>query len=252
MHSNRPGRRGWGSLSNTQKLVIAGVGLLLIYAMFTSSGGGPFGRILDPSWMLAVLGIIFVALPIHEMAHAAAAVALGDDTPRRQGRYTLNPLAHIDPFGAVLIALTGFGWAKPVQWNPNNVRIDQRLASILVSLAGPISNLILAALGIFVGSWLLAMPSVQALSVVALDMVYGFFQSFIYINALLFVFNLLPIPPLDGSHVLFALLPGDNFQLQRQLSQYGFMILILVIMMAPDIIRLPTSLVINGLVGLFG
>ena len=145
MTSNRPGR-GWGSLSNTQKLVIAGVGVLLLYAMFTSSGGGPFGRILDPSWMLAVLGIIFVALPIHEMAHAATAVALGDDTPKRQGRYTLNPLAHIDPFGAVLIALTGFGWAKPVQWNPNNVTIDRRLASILVSLAGPVSNLILAAL----------------------------------------------------------------------------------------------------------
>ena len=85
MSTNRPGR-GWGSLSNTQKLVIAGVGLLLLYAMFTSSGGGPFGRILDPSWMLAVLGIIFVALPIHEMAHAATAVALGDDTPKRQGR----------------------------------------------------------------------------------------------------------------------------------------------------------------------
>lgn len=240
MHSNRPGRRGWGSLSNTQKLVIAGVGLLLIYAMFTSSGGGPFGRILDPSWMLAVLGIIFVALPIHEMAHAAAAVALGDDTPRRQGRYTLNPLAHIDPFGAVLIALTGFGWAKPVQWNPNNVRIDQRLASILVSLAGPISNLILAALGIVL------LTSSVSLGAVLDD----FLNFFVYINVLLFVFNLLPVPPLDGSHVLFALLPGDTYTLRQQLSQYGFMILILVIWMAPTIITLPTTLILRGLVGL--
>ncbi len=241
MSTNRPGR-GWGSLSNTQKLVIAGVGLLLVYAMFTSSGGGPFGRILDPSWMLAVVGIIFVALPIHEMAHAATAVALGDDTPKRQGRYTLNPLAHIDPFGAVLIALTGFGWAKPVQWNPNNVTIDRRLASILVSLAGPVSNLILAALGI------LLLTSGPSLGGVLND----FLNFFVYINALLFVFNLLPIPPLDGSHVLFALLPGDTFQLQRQLSQYGFMLLIVVIWMVPNIITVPTSLVLNGLVGLFG
>lgn len=241
MTSNRPGR-GWGSLSNTQKLVIAGVGVLLLYAMFTSSGGGPFGRILDPSWMLAVLGIIFVALPIHEMAHAATAVALGDDTPKRQGRYTLNPLAHIDPFGAVLIALTGFGWAKPVQWNPNNVTIDRRLASILVSLAGPVSNLILAALGVLI------LASSFSLGAVLDD----FLNFFVYINALLFVFNLLPIPPLDGSHVLFALLPGDTFQLQRQLSQYGFVLLIVVIWMVPNIITVPTSLVLDGLVGLFG
>jgi len=241
MYANRPGR-GWGSLSNTQKLVIGGVGLLLVYAMLTSSGGGPFGRILNPSWLLAVLGIVLLALPVHEMAHAATAVALGDDTPRRQGRFTLNPVAHIDPFGAILILLTGFGWAKPVQWNPNRVTIDRRLASILVSLAGPLSNLILAALGILILSLRLPVGSVLG----------DFLEFFIYINALLFVFNLLPIPPLDGSHVLFALLPGDNFQLQRQLSQYGFLMLIVVIWVAPSIIRYPTFLVLNGLYGLFG
>ena len=238
MYSNRPGR-GWGSLSNTQKLVIVGVGLLLLYGLATSSGGGPFGRIFNPSWLLAVLGIIFVALPVHEMAHAATAVALGDDTPRNQGRYTLNPVAHIDPIGAVLIALTGFGWAKPVQWNPRNVTIDRRLASILVSLAGPLSNLALAAIAIFVQG--LELPTGAFLG--------DFLNFFVYINVLLFVFNLLPVPPLDGSHVLFALLPGDNFRLQMQLSQYGFLILIAVIWMVPEIITYPTYLVLNGLYG---
>jgi len=223
-------------------MVIGGVGLLLVYAMFTSGGGGPFGRILDPSWLLAVLGIILLALPIHEMAHAAMAVALGDDTPRLQGRYTLNPMAHIDPVGAGLILLTGFGWAKPVQWNPSNVTIDRRLASILVSLAGPVSNLLLAAVGILILSANFSLGAV-------LD---DFLNFFVYINVLLFVFNLLPIPPLDGSHVLFALLPGDTFNLQRQLSQYGFMLLIVVIWVVPDIITYPTYLVYSGLVGLFG
>ena len=142
----------------------------------------------------------------------------------------------------MLIALTGFGWAKPVQWNPNNVTIDRRLASILVSLAGPVSNLILAALGIML------LSSGTSLGAVLDD----FLNFFIYINVLLFVFNLLPIPPLDGSHVLFALLPGDTYQLQRQLSQYGFMLLIVVIWMVPDIITYPTFLVFNGLIGLFG
>ncbi len=240
MYSNRPSR-GWNSLTNTQKLVIAGVGLLLIYGVLTSSGGGPFGRIFNPSWLLAVLGIIFVALPVHEMAHAATAVALGDDTPRKQGRYTLNPVAHIDPMGAVLIALTGFGWAKPVQWNPRNVTIDRRLASILVSLAGPLSNLVLASMAIFI----------QGLNVVPSGFLGNFVDFFVYINVLLFVFNLLPIPPLDGSHVLFALLPGDTFKLQRQLSQYGFFILIGVIWALPEIITYPTFLVRNVLYLLF-
>lgn len=239
MYSNRSSR-GWGSLSNTQKLVIAGIGLLLLYGVFTSSGGGPFGRLFNPSWLLAVLSIIFIALPIHEMAHAATAVALGDDTPRNQGRFTLNPIAHIDPFGAVLIALTGFGWAKPVQWNPRNVTIDRRLASILVSLAGPVSNLILAAAAILI----------QGLQLPLGGFLGNFLNFFVYINVLLFVFNLIPVPPLDGSHVLFALLPGDNYQLQRQLSQYGFLILIGVIWMVPQIITIPTSMILDILYGL--
>lgn len=223
----------WRTLSTIQQVIIAGVGLIILYWVVTSVGGG----LLNPARLLAVATIIFIALPVHEYAHAAAAVALGDPTPRNQGRLTLNPLPHIDPMGAILIALVGFGWARPVLWNPANITIDRKLGSIIVSLAGPLSNLALALLAAVV----LRVAGVEG----------GFFVQFVVffvqINVLLFVFNLLPIPPLDGSHVLFALLPGDNYRLQMQLSQYGFLILMLVIFLAPDIIRVPAGMLTRAL-----
>lgn len=220
-------------LTNTQKLITAGIALLLLYAVF--SGGFNWGRI------IASTIIVFIAFPVHEFAHAAMAVNLGDETPRRQGRYTLNPLVHIDPLGAILIFITFFGWAKPVQWNPRNVDIDPKLASILVALAGPVSNLFLAALALSISDYLPNTLIVQQT-----------LAFFVQINVLLFVFNLLPIPPLDGSHVLFALMPGDTFSLQRTLSQYGFFILMGVIFLAPQIIRIPTRAIMDILVSLFG
>ena len=174
------------------------------------------------SWLLAGAVIIFIAFPVHEFAHAATAVALGDDTPRLQGRYTLNPLVHIDLMGAILIMVVGFGWAKPVQWNPNRINIDRRLGSILVAISGPLSNLLLAILGFVV---LRLYPSSG-------QFLFSFLRNFIVINVSLFVFNLIPVPPLDGSHVLFALLPGDTYQLRAQLSQYGFLILFAVLFLA--------------------
>ncbi len=226
----------WNTLTTNQKIAIAVVGLLIVYGLVANIGSG---GLLSPARLLAVLTIIFVALPVHEFAHAAAAVALGDDTPKRQGRYTLNPLPHIDPMGAVLIALTGFGWAKPVQWNPRNITTDPRLGSIIVSLAGPLSNLVMA---VVVGLLL------------RMDLLAGSFAAqfawfFVQINVLLFVFNLLPIPPLDGSHVLFALLPGDTMRLQWQLRQYGFLILMAVIFFVPQVIRVPTSAILSVLMG---
>jgi Zn-dependent protease len=221
----------WATLTRNQQIGVAVVGLLVLYALLVGvvSGSG----LLSLPRLAAVATIIFVAFPVHEFAHAAAAVALGDNTPRRQGRFTLNPIAHIDPLGAILIALTGFGWAKPVQWNPRNISIDHKLGSIIVALAGPLSNL------------LLAIVAAVFIRVVESELVFNFLLYFIQINVLLFVFNLIPIPPLDGSHVLFALLPGNNFTLQMQLSRYGFLILMAVIFLAPGVIRVPASAILQ-------
>ncbi|MCB0139077.1 MAG: site-2 protease family protein [Caldilineaceae bacterium] len=238
--SMRPRGGGWNSLSNNQKIGVAVVGLLIIYALLTSSGGGPLGNLLSPSRLMAVALIVFVAFPVHEFAHAFAAVHLGDDTPRIAGRYTLNPLVHIDPFGAILILLTGFGWAKPVMWNPRNVDIDPKVASIIVALAGPLSNLIMAALALIFYDTLAQIPLFG-------DML-GFF---VQINVLLFVFNLIPVPPLDGSHVLFALLPDNAFQMRMMLAQYGMLILFAIIFFAPSVIQAPTSWILNAMVNLF-
>lgn len=229
-------RQRWETLSTNQKIFLGVIGLLVLYWVVTSFGRG--GRF-NAAWLIAVASIIFIALPVHEFAHAATAVALGDDTPKRQGRFTLNPLRHIDPMGAILIALVGFGWARPVQWNPRNIDIDPRWGSILVSLAGPLSNLLMA---------------VAAAGLLRADLLDGrlatqFVGFFIQINVLLFVFNMIPIPPLDGSHVLFALLPGDNRRLQWQLSQYGFLILLFVVFFVPGVVSIPAGAILRALLG---
>ncbi len=249
----RPGS-GWNALTNNQKIGVVIVALLLIYGVLTSGGSGFLGRLGNPAWILAAAAIIFVALPVHEMAHAAMAVALGDDTPRHQGRYTLNPLAHIDPMGALLILFTGFGWAKPVMWNPRNIRVDRRLGSILVAIAGPLSNLVLAALALFVAARLPLLAEALPYPVRAFLLPGGFVNGllffFVQINVILFVFNLIPVPPLDGSHVLFALLPGDLTRLQWQLSRYGLLIIFAVVFLAPSIVLVPVQAVLEGLANL--
>lgn len=217
-------RYRWTTLTNYQKIIAAVVALLLLYGLATSN-------ILSPARLLAVGMIVLIAFPVHEFAHAAMAVRLGDNTPKWQGRYTLNPLAHIDPVGAALILFTGFGWAKPVQWNPRNVNVDQKLASILVSLAGPVSNLLMA-----IGALILT-------NFVPSGFMNGALLFFSYINIALFVFNLLPVPPLDGSHILFAVWPQQSYQLRAILTQYGFLILFAIIIFAGWIITIPINLV---------
>jgi Zn-dependent protease len=227
-------RQRWATLTRNQQIGVAVVGLLILYGLVAGAASGR--GFLNPSYLLAIATIVFVSFPVHEFAHAAAAVALGDDTPRRQGRYTLNPMAHLDPLGAILILFTGFGWAKPVQWNPRNITIDHRLGSIIVAMAGPLSNLLLALIAV------LLLQNVRG------SIMQNYLFDFMQINILLFVFNLIPIPPLDGSHVLFAILPGNNFQLQMQLSRYGFMILLLIIFFAPNVILGPTAAITQMLI----
>jgi Zn-dependent protease len=248
----------WNSLTQGQKIFIGGIGALIIYGvvvMFKSGGG--LGRYSDPMWWLATTAIVLFALPFHEFAHAFTAVKLGDPTPRLEGRYTLNPLVHIDPFGALLIYLVGFGWARPVRWNPRNITVDLRLGSILVAIAGPFSNLLLATLSLVLvrlffdprGPFSNALGGPDSMvGIWGLNLLYFFAN----INVLLFVFNLLPIPPLDGSHVLFALLPDGAQRAFYGITQYGTLILFAVIFLAPQLITGPTTMVMRMLASIVG
>ncbi|PIR75245.1 MAG: site-2 protease family protein [Candidatus Magasanikbacteria bacterium CG10_big_fil_rev_8_21_14_0_10_43_9] len=166
--------------------------------------------------------IVFSAI-IHEYSHGWMANQLGDQTAKYAGRLTLNPLKHIDPIGSILLPLilipTGFlfAYAKPVPYNPYNLR-DQKWGSLKVAIAGPLSNFILAFIfGI-------------TLQLVPIGPMTSFLYTIVYANVLLGVFNLVPIPPLDGSKVLFSFLPASALRVRQVLEQYGFLILIVFIM----------------------
>lgn len=154
-------------------------------------------------WIVAVL----VTLTVHEFSHALAAVALGDRTPEQQGRLSLNPLHHLDPWGALLMVTVGFGWAKPVPFNPYNLRA-RRWGPALVALAGPTANLVcvlvFGSINLLIGSSL------------GPDNLLSYFLAFLVLGSTsIFLFNLIPLPPLDGSHVLLAFLEHPRFARTR-------------------------------------
>jgi Zn-dependent protease len=161
---------------------------------------------------------VLIGLTFHEYAHAAAAYRLGDRTAKYQGRLTLNPAAHIDVMGLIMLYLFKFGWARPVPVNPYNFRGDRRRGMLLVSLAGPAANLIIAVVAaILLGAFLWNIPYVNRIT-----------QIIIEINVVLAIFNLIPVPPLDGSKILAGLLPVSQEWLYR-FEQYGAIILILLV-----------------------
>jgi Zn-dependent protease len=182
-------------------------------------------RVVTVAIVLAIM--LLFAFPFHEFAHALAAYRLGDSTARLFGRLTLNPLAHLDPTGAAILAISmlvgfGIGWAKPTPVNPHNLRYG-RWGEAIVAAAGPLSNLILATAG--------AIP-LRYIYATGMDVPFltGVLELFVFINLLLMIFNFIPIPPLDGSKVLFAFLdPRTSFQVRPILEQYGTLILLLAI-----------------------
>jgi len=190
-----------------------------------SLGSGP-GAFIDA--LIAFLVIVLVCLPIHEFGHAWAAVKLGDNLPLYQGRYTLNPLRHLDAVGTLLLALVGFGWARPVQFNPYALRKapNMRAGVLVVALAGPVMNLLLA--GLAAVPFRLGLVSVrdiflsQPLAVIL--------YTLLSINLVLAVFNLIPVPPLDGSKILAMLLPAQYDNVMATLEQYGVFILLIMIL----------------------
>jgi Zn-dependent protease len=174
-------------------------------------------------YIAAALPAIVLALSMHEYGHAAMATKMGDPTPRVQGRLTLNPLAHMDPMGTIFIVMTlflgfGFGWGKPVQTNPMYYR-DYKLGRILVAIAGPAMNLSLMMLGIGIEYVLYSSGALIP------KFLHLLLSVFIMINFVLMVFNLLPIPPLDGGHVLEMMIPWRYRDRMRQVAQYGMLVL---------------------------
>jgi len=173
----------------------------------------------SPDVLIAVALVLLISLPFHEFSHALAAYRLGDSTAKYMGRLTLNPLAHLDPFGALLILLAGFGWAKPTPYNPYNVRGGKN-GEVIIAIAGPISNLVLAIAGALPLRYILATG--MDVPVIALNVL----GTFVQLNVILAVFNFIPIPPLDGSKLLYAVLsPQAERQWRPVLDQYGFIIL---------------------------
>ncbi|NMB57113.1 site-2 protease family protein [Candidatus Beckwithbacteria bacterium] len=174
---------------------------------------------LDPISLIFKIIILFPAITLHEFAHAFMADKLGDPTPKVMGRLTLNPLAHLDPLGALAILFANFGWGKPVMFDPYNLANPKR-DSMLISLAGPASNMLLAIL------LAVLLKFVQVDSLLNI-----FLQITISMNIGLAVFNLLPVPPLDGSKILAFFLSNENAaKLESMPSQYTFFIFLVLIL----------------------
>ena len=179
----------------------------------------------DFNLMHIVAGLpgLIIAMVVHEYAHAQVAVWLGDFTPRMMGRLTLDPRAHVDPIGMLALFLVHFGWAKPVMINPHNFKQPRR-DDILVSLAGPGVNLLMAFLA------LVALVLLSRVGVHITEGIYWVFMLIVEYNIGFAIFILLPLPPLDGSHVLKQLLPRDLAYQFASLERYSFLILILLLM----------------------
>ncbi len=181
--------------------------------------------------VLITYGIILLtAFPVHEFAHAWVADRFGDNTPRANGRLTLNPLAHLDLLGSIMMILVGFGFAKPVPINPYVLQRHSRSAPMLVSLAGPMSNFLMAIVAsVPVRLGLVSFTDINQSTGSSLPNISWFLFIFIYINLLLMLFNLIPLFPLDGEKVLDYLLPPSGARVLENIRPYGPMILMAII-----------------------
>jgi Zn-dependent protease len=172
----------------------------------------------DLTEMLKIVPAAVIGLTVHEFSHAFAAYKLGDNTAKNDGRLTLNPLKHIDWLGFFLIVIAGFGWAKPVVFNPENLKNKHR-DEIIISLAGPVSNFILAVIFLVIARFLYFADyfndTAFGMQIVNMIMIWG------VINFGLFIFNLIPIPPLDGSHFYLTYLKDIHPKLMMNLYRWG-------------------------------
>ncbi len=185
---------------------------------------------------LSQLPFLIIALilgfTLHEFAHAYVADKFGDPTPRQQGRLTLNPMEHLDPLGTIMILLFGFGWARPVQINRYHFK-NPRVAELCVTIAGPIANLIIAFVGMVIWQIGLQTGLIRSLSYTGMNFTYDLFQTVISLNILLFVFNLLPLPPLDGYHILVNVIPQKYRMQITGLERYAGLIFLVLVFVPP-------------------
>ncbi|MEH7390106.1 site-2 protease family protein [Bacillus sp. JJ1474] len=196
---------------------------------------------------------LMIAFTVHEFAHAFVAYKFGDPTVKNQGRLTLNPIQHLDPIGTILIFIAGFGWARPVPVNRFFFK-NPRLAGISVSIAGPISNLIMASLGFLIWYAMVGMGVATGLP----SFVPDFLNIFIHLNLVLFIFNLIPLPPLDGYRIVEDLMPKSIRPRLTQYEAYGSVIFLILVITPLDqytiqpIFRFVLPVVADGLANFFG
>lgn len=168
----------------------------------------------DPTFFVVWVIAVIYAITVHEFSHVLAAYLLGDKTGQDMGRLTLNPLAHIDWLGFAMLLFVGFGWGRPAPYNPYNLR-SQKWGPVVISLAGPAANLLTVVVGILLLRWLGGVVTVQE------TMFSLLLLSLVMINLTLMLFNLIPIPPLDGSRLLFTILPARFNDFKYQLAKNG-------------------------------
>jgi Zn-dependent protease len=219
-------RRGIGGPGGMNPLLILGL-VLLLYGFLRGGLVSPVQNASrDPVGFIAFIIAIVLGITVHEFMHAYAAHRLGDDTARLLGRLSLNPLAHLDPFGTLLLVLAGFGYGKPVPFTESRLRTT--LGVTVVALAGPFANLVLAALCAiplrFSAASLLGGAYEEVLSAIVIW------------NCVLAIFNLVPIPPLDGANVVYGLLPPRQQYSWRTYQQYGPFLLLFILLLAPQIL----------------
>ncbi|HZP96105.1 MAG TPA: site-2 protease family protein [Candidatus Limnocylindria bacterium] len=214
-------RRGYGGPGGIDPLLLIGL-LLLAYGFFT---GSLFAPVRDPVFFVAFVIAIVLGITVHEFMHAYVAHRLGDDTARLLGRLSLNPMAHLDPFGTLLLVLAGFGYGKPVPFNESRLRSS--LGVTAVALAGPLANFALAAL--------FAIPLRFGSADVLGDVYVTILRYIVQMNCILAIFNLIPIPPLDGSNVVYGLLPPRQQYSWRTFQQYGPFLLLFLLLLAPRV-----------------
>ncbi|MFO8035501.1 MAG: site-2 protease family protein [Anaerolineales bacterium] len=192
---------------------------------------------LDPATLISRMIILVIAFSVHEFAHAWTADQFGDRTPRMNGRLTLNPIAHLDPMGSLMLIVAGFGWAKPVPVNTYALRRSSPAAPMWVSLAGPMSNFLMAVIAALPFQFGLISPYAAFQSVQGGSRIFptlaGFLWEFITINLVLMLFNLIPLAPLDGEKIAMYFAPSSWKRTLEDIRPYGPTILLMLLFVAP-------------------